>query len=73
LYRSDRQAQAIEMFHRLRGLLVDKLGLDPAPRMQRLYEAIVVADPMLHVPASRLGDEQVHDSYRPWSGFVSAV
>lgn len=53
LYRSGMQAQAIEMFHRLRGLLADKLGLDPAPRMQRLYEAIFAADPMLHVPPPR--------------------
>jgi DNA-binding SARP family transcriptional activator len=57
LYRSGRQAQAIEMFHRLRGLLRDKFGLDPVPRMQRLYEAILVADPMLLVPAPRPGSD----------------
>lgn len=51
LYRSGRPAQAVEMFHRLRGLLFDELGLDPVPRMQRLYEAILVADPMLEVSA----------------------
>lgn len=49
LYRSGKPAQAIEMFHRLRGLLFDELGLDPVPRMQRLYEAIRAADPMLEV------------------------
>lgn len=53
LYRSGRQEQAITMFHRLRTLLRDQLGLDPVPRMQRLHEAILAADPMLEVSALR--------------------
>ncbi|MFC4852911.1 AfsR/SARP family transcriptional regulator [Actinophytocola glycyrrhizae] len=59
LYRSGRQAQAIEMFHRLRTLLFDQLGLDPVPRMRRLYEAILAADPMLEVSALRQRPDQL--------------
>ncbi|ALG09975.1 AfsR/SARP family transcriptional regulator [Kibdelosporangium phytohabitans] len=59
LYRSGRPAQAIEMFHRLRGLLFDEFGLDPVPRMRRLYEAILVADPVLEVPVPRQREESL--------------
>ena len=31
----------------------DELGLDPVPRMLRLHEAILCADPLLLVPAPR--------------------
>jgi len=40
LYRSGRRAEAIGTFDRLRGLMGKEFGLDPVPRMQRLYQAI---------------------------------
>jgi DNA-binding SARP family transcriptional activator len=49
LYRSGRREHAIAQFHGLRQRLLDQLGLDPVPRMQRLHEAIVAGDPMLEV------------------------
>lgn len=49
LYRSGRPELAIEQFHGLRERLLDQVGLDPMPRTQRLYEAIVAADPMLMI------------------------
>lgn len=41
LYRADRQADAIEVFHRLRQRLRDDLGLQPGLQVQRRYRAIL--------------------------------
>ena len=45
LYRSGRRSQALSAFHRLRGSLLDQLGLEPSPMVQRLQHAILTADP----------------------------
>jgi DNA-binding SARP family transcriptional activator len=47
LYRADRQADAIEVFHRLRHRLGDDLGLQPGMQVQRRYRAILNQDPAL--------------------------
>src|SRR5919202_5377379 len=41
LYRSGRQAEALEAFQRARAVLVDELGIDPSPRLQELHKAIL--------------------------------
>jgi SARP family transcriptional regulator, regulator of embCAB operon len=47
LYRSGRPQRAIDVFLRLRGVLDDGFGIEPSPRMQRLYRAILSGDPAL--------------------------
>ncbi|MGB2567049.1 AfsR/SARP family transcriptional regulator [Micromonospora citrea] len=44
LHLSGRRAQALEVFHRVRGNLVTELGLEPGPPVQRLHQAILNAD-----------------------------
>ncbi|MEE3921330.1 AfsR/SARP family transcriptional regulator [Micromonospora sp. BRA006-A] len=59
LYLSGRRAQALEVFHRLRSDLVNELGLEPGPQIQRLHQAVLNADDMGddHLSAGRpLGD-----------------
>ncbi|WP_327676537.1 AfsR/SARP family transcriptional regulator [Kitasatospora sp. NBC_00458] len=49
LYRSGRSTDALTVFQRLRSVLRRELGLDPSVRLQRLYEAVLRADPLLDV------------------------
>lgn len=47
LYRSGRQAAALEAFQRARGLLNDELGVEPGPELARLEQQILRHDPAL--------------------------
>src|SRR5947209_3478591 len=52
LYRSGRQADALEVFQEARGVLSDQLGLEPGPELRRLQDAILAHDPAV-APAVR--------------------
>ena len=47
LYRSSRQAEALEVMREGRRLLVDELGIEPGPELRRLEQAILAHDPEL--------------------------
>jgi predicted ATPase/DNA-binding SARP family transcriptional activator len=47
LYRSGRQADALESFQEARGVLEEQLGLEPGPELRRLQEAILTHDPAI--------------------------
>jgi predicted ATPase len=54
LYRSGRQADALETFQEARQVLSDELGLEPGPELRRLQDAILGHDPAIAaVPAGR--------------------
>jgi DNA-binding SARP family transcriptional activator len=52
LYRSDRQADALRVYTRLRDLLRDELGLDPSRELGELERAILAQAPGLDRPAA---------------------
>jgi DNA-binding SARP family transcriptional activator len=58
LYRSGRQAEALEAYHEARRTLVEELGIEPGPALQDLEKAILRHDPSLareeRSPASRV-------------------
>ena len=49
LYRSGRQADALEAFQEARRVLADELGLEPGPELRRIQEAILAHDPAIAV------------------------
>ena len=49
LYRSGRQAEALEVYRRVRATLVEELGLEPGRELQRLEAAILAHDPALEL------------------------
>ena len=51
LYRSGRQAEALDVYQHARRALVDELGIDPGPALQELEQAILRQDPSLEVDA----------------------
>jgi DNA-binding SARP family transcriptional activator len=51
LYRSGRRASALEVYRRLRVRLIDDLGVEPSPQLQRLHQAMLTVDPRLDVIA----------------------
>ncbi len=50
LYRSGRQADALETYRQARERLVDELGIDPSHELQRLEQAILRQDSELDLP-----------------------
>jgi DNA-binding SARP family transcriptional activator len=52
LYRSGRQAEALDVYQDARRALVDGLGIAPSPALQDLERAILRQDPALDVEAS---------------------
>jgi DNA-binding NarL/FixJ family response regulator/DNA-binding winged helix-turn-helix (wHTH) protein len=51
LYRADRQAEALEAYQQAREVLVEELGVEPGPALQRLQKGILSQDPALELPA----------------------
>src|SRR5204863_3317211 len=47
LYRTGRQAEALQAFTRARSVLVDELGVEPGPALQRIQAAVLAHDPDL--------------------------
>src|SRR6266516_2066939 len=49
LYRSGRQAHALDAYQRARRTLVEELGIEPGPALQRLEQAILQQDGSLEL------------------------
>ena len=52
LYRSARQAEALDAYRRARRQLSEQLGLEPSEELKRLEQAILRQDPALDLPES---------------------
>ncbi len=49
LYRSGRQAEALDVYSQARDRLLDELGVEPGPALQRMQQAVLAQDPALDV------------------------
>jgi DNA-binding SARP family transcriptional activator len=60
LYRSGRQADALESYREAQRLLRSQLGVDPGPELRNLHMTILRADPALrpNAPAAQAGDQE---------------
>jgi DNA-binding SARP family transcriptional activator len=63
LYRSGRQAEALQIYHDTRRVLVDELGIDPSPSLQQLHGAILRQDATLDTgtPAPQAPQDRLDD------------
>ena len=50
LYRSGRQAEALDAYRQARELLVEAVGIEPGPDLQRLHAAMLSQDASLDPP-----------------------
>jgi DNA-binding SARP family transcriptional activator len=58
LYRTGRQADALQAYSRLRLTLADELGLEPSPDLQQLEDRILSQDPDLTTPLALDGSDR---------------
>ena len=49
LYRTGRQAEALEAYQEVRGALVEELGIEPSHELRDLHRRILAQDPVLDV------------------------
>jgi DNA-binding SARP family transcriptional activator len=62
LYRSGRQAEALQAYLDARRALVDELGIEPSPALQRLYRSILRQESGLErTPAPPVADDHLSD------------
>ncbi|MFI9627127.1 BTAD domain-containing putative transcriptional regulator [Streptomyces sp. NPDC052042] len=82
LYRTGRQTQALAEYRRVKGFLLDELGVDPSPALQQLELAILRGEdlsgadgraPLVLRPAARILDGGVRALEGPPAGVADAA
>ncbi|HEX7304107.1 AfsR/SARP family transcriptional regulator [Lentzea sp.] len=61
LYRSGRQAEALDAFLRARTVLVEQFGLDPSPRLSEIHQQVLDNDARLFGVPAATPDEPARD------------
>ena len=72
LYRAGRPAEALAEYQDARRTLVRELGLEPGPRLRRLHQQILSADPGLDLPAAAPAPAAPPAGPDPWPPRMTA-
>ena len=70
LYRAGRQTEALQHYQRTRTLLLEELGLEPSPLLQRLERAILTQDSSLDLPTATVPESADEDLPGPESAIL---
>src|SRR6266496_2534662 len=65
LYRSGRQAEALQVYREARGYFVEELGLEPGPSLKTIEQAILRQEAVLDAPTRDAGGVAVLVSHSP--------
>ncbi|MFI6207701.1 BTAD domain-containing putative transcriptional regulator [Streptomyces sp. NPDC051041] len=60
LYRAGRRPDALEVFQRIRRVLIQELGLEPCSELQWLHQQVLAGDRGLDLPAGRVVGHPAH-------------
>src|SRR5262249_33208607 len=73
LYRSGRQAEALETYREARRTLVGELGIEPGPALHELGQAILRQDPALAIAAGPVPKRSILLASRSGSGLEALL
>jgi DNA-binding SARP family transcriptional activator/tetratricopeptide (TPR) repeat protein len=73
LYRSGRQADALEVYRDTRNVLVEELGIEPGRDLQQLEAQVLAHDPALDLPPAPKPDEGLIGRDRELTALLPAV
>ena len=67
LYRSARQADALDLYDHARKALATGTGVEPGVELETVHQRILAGDPRLERPAAPVYAVRVRDQWLPWS------
>lgn len=67
LYRSARQADALDLYDHARKALAGDTGVEPGVELETVHQRILAGDPRLERPAAPVYAIRVRDHWLPWS------
>ncbi len=73
LYRSGRQAEALQVYQDARRTLAEELGLEPGQGLQRLEQSILTHDPAIEQPASEQSQPATAEARPGWRGWLAML
>jgi DNA-binding SARP family transcriptional activator/tetratricopeptide (TPR) repeat protein len=71
LYRSGRQAEALDVYQDARRTLVDELGIEPGRSLRQLHQAILQQDPALDLGTGDEVEPEEHEESRHTGTFLT--